>query len=82
MKVVTNLRGEVIPLIDLLKRVGMTARNGAENNGILIIVKDKRPIGVVGESVMQVLTLPKKGIECNPGEHLCNHYPLKCLLLR
>jgi purine-binding chemotaxis protein CheW len=67
VKGVTNLRGEVIPVIDLRKRFGMTARNGSEDNGIMIIVQDKHPIGVMVDSVMEVLTLPKKDIESNPG---------------
>jgi purine-binding chemotaxis protein CheW len=32
----------------------------------MIIVQDKHPIGVMVDSVMEVLTLPKEDIETNP----------------
>ena len=65
VKGVTNLRGEVIPVIDLRKRFGMPARKGNDENGIMVIVQDKHPIGVMVDSVMEVLTLPKESIESN-----------------
>jgi purine-binding chemotaxis protein CheW len=66
VKGVTNLRGEVIPVIDLRRRFGMAAEKGIEDNGIMVIVQDKHPIGVMVDSVMEVLTLQKKDIESNP----------------
>jgi purine-binding chemotaxis protein CheW len=61
---VTNLRGEVIPVIDLRKRFGMsTSKN--ENTNIMIIVQNKHPVGIMVDSVMEVLTLPKKDIDQN-----------------
>jgi len=65
VKGVTNLRGEVIPVIDLRKRFGNSTKKEGEDNGIMIIVQDKRPIGVMVDSVQEVLTLPKKDIESN-----------------
>ncbi|MCX8150997.1 MAG: chemotaxis protein CheW [Candidatus Bathyarchaeota archaeon] len=65
VKGVTNLRGEVIPVIDLRKRFGMEPKKGNEDNGIMVIVQDKHPIGVMVDSVMEVLTLPKNDIESN-----------------
>lgn len=65
VKGVTNLRGEIIPVIDLRKRIGLDERK--ENaEGIMIIVQDKHPIGVIVDSVIEVLTLPKKDIETGP----------------
>ena len=66
VKGVTNLRGQVIPVIDLRKRFGMGEKKDAENTGIMVIVQDKQPIGVMVDSVMEVLTLPKDEIEANP----------------
>lgn len=65
VKGVTNLRGEVIPVIDLRKRFGILEEKGHESTGIMIIVQDKHPIGVMVDSVMEVLTLPKDDIETN-----------------
>jgi len=50
VKGVTNLRGEVVPVIDLRK----------------LIVQDKHPIGVIVDSVIEVLTLQKKDMETDP----------------
>jgi purine-binding chemotaxis protein CheW len=61
---VTNLRGEVIPVLDLRKRFGMTNEKN-ENTNIMIIVQDKHPVGIMVDSVMEVLTLQKKEIESN-----------------
>jgi purine-binding chemotaxis protein CheW len=62
---VTNLRGEVIPVIDLRKRIGLNDKNEKDNN-IMMIVQDKHPIGVIVDSVIEVLTLQKKDIQKNP----------------
>ena len=64
VKGVTNLRGEVIPVIDLRKRFGLPDKKDDASN-IMIIVQDKHPVGVTVDSVMEVLTLPKKDIEDN-----------------
>jgi purine-binding chemotaxis protein CheW len=64
VKGVTNLRGEVIPVIDLRARFGMID-NKNESTNIMIIVQAKHPVGIMVDSVMEVLTLPKKDIETN-----------------
>jgi purine-binding chemotaxis protein CheW len=66
VKGVTNLRGEVIPVIDLRKRFGFAVRKGNDDNGIMVIVQDKHPIGVMVDSVMEVLTIQRRDIESNP----------------
>ena len=66
VKGVTNLRGEVIPVIDLRKRFGASEKKDGEDAGIMVIVQDKHPIGVMVDSVMEVLTLSKKDIEASP----------------
>lgn len=66
VKGVTNLRGEVIPVIDLRKRFGMEAKAN-ENGTFMIIIQDKHPVGITVDAVMEVLTISKKDIEANPG---------------
>jgi purine-binding chemotaxis protein CheW len=61
---VTNLRGEVIPVIDLRKRFGMAITKN-EGTNIMIIVQHKHPVGIMVDAVMEVLTLPKSDIEAN-----------------
>ncbi len=66
VKGVTNLRGEVVPVLDLRKRFEITNEKAQASN-IMIIVQDKNPVGIVVDSVMEVLTLPKSDIEANPN---------------
>jgi len=63
IKGVTNLRGEVVPVIDLRKRFGIVERKGNDETGIMAIVQDKHPIGLMVDAVMDVLTLSRKEIE-------------------
>jgi purine-binding chemotaxis protein CheW len=65
VKGVTNLRGEVVPVIDLRKRIGLSDKKENEPS-IMVIVQDKHPIGVIVDSVIEVLTLQKKDIETDP----------------
>jgi purine-binding chemotaxis protein CheW len=63
IKGVTNLRGEVVPVIDLHKRFGLAERKATDEMGIMVIVQGKHPIGVMVDAVMDVLTVAKKDIE-------------------
>lgn len=65
IKGVTNLRGEVVPVIDLRKRIGLNPRKENEP-GIMMVIQDKHPVGVIVDSVIEVLTLQKKDIESGP----------------
>ncbi len=66
VKGVTNLRGEVVPVIDLRKRIGLSPRK--ENDpGIMVVMEDKHPVGVIVDSVIEVLTLQKKDVETGPN---------------
>jgi len=66
VKGVTNLRGEVVPVIDLRKRIGLSDKKEKDDAGIMMIVQDKHPIGVIVDSVIEVLTLQKKDMETDP----------------
>ena len=65
---VTNLRGEVIPVINLRKRFGIEEKDGEEKNKIMIVVqgKDKRVVGVIVDSVMEVTSISQEDIEQAP----------------
>lgn len=65
VKGVANLRGEVIPVIDLRKRMGLNDKQGTQDNSIMIITQDKHPTGVIVDQVIEVLTLQKRDIETN-----------------
>jgi purine-binding chemotaxis protein CheW len=69
VKGVTNLRGEVIPVVDLRRQFGVSAEKSDQEAGIMIIVQEAHPVGVMVDSVQEVLTISKKDIEQN-SEHL------------
>ena len=73
VKGVTNLRGEVIPVIDLRKRIGLDDKKEKEDNIMMMIIQDKHPIGVTVDSVIEVLTLQKKDIETSPESLITDH---------
>ncbi len=56
---VTNLRGQIITVIDLRKRLGIAGGNGAGEK-ILIIDLEKSAVGVVVDSVTEVSTIKKR----------------------
>lgn len=64
---VVNLRGKVIPLIDLKKRFALeqTQRNG--DNRIIVISVNDSIIGVIVDYVSEVLRIPDDRIEPPPA---------------
>ena len=65
---VTNLRGEVIPVIDLRKRFRIQEKGEGEKNKTVIVVQgeDKKAVGIVVDSVMEVMDVSEKDTERTP----------------
>jgi chemotaxis signal transduction protein len=61
---VTNLRGQIITLIDLKRRLSLEAGEGGGDK-IIVIEKQGHAIGVLVDSVTEVSTVPRKDIEVN-----------------
>jgi purine-binding chemotaxis protein CheW len=61
---VTNLRGQIITVIDLRKRLGLE-KGQVEGEKILIIDLDKTAVGVVVDTVTEVTTIKEADIEKN-----------------
>jgi len=61
---VTNLRGQIITVIDLRKRLGIADGKG-KNEKIMIIDLNKSAIGVVVDSVTEVTTIKETDIQRN-----------------
>ncbi len=61
---VTNLRGQIITVMDLRKRLGLPEKDGAGEK-IIIIDLGKQAIGVVVDSVTEVSTIREPDIEKN-----------------
>lgn len=64
---VINLRGNVIPVIDLRKRLGLSNRTNSENTRIIITKLEEVTVGMVVDSVSEVLRIPTTGIEPPPS---------------
>ncbi len=64
---VINLRGEVIPVIDLRKRFGMEKIAQTEKSRIIIAEVDDRVFGIIVDSVSEVVSLPEKDIQDAPA---------------
>jgi purine-binding chemotaxis protein CheW len=60
---VINLRGNVVPVIDLRKRFGMEKVERTNKNKIIVLLIGKRLFGIIVDSVQEVVTLAKESIE-------------------
>ena len=82
VKGVINLRGKVIPVIDLRLRFGMESIDYTERTCIIVVEFDGTSgtvqIGIVVDAVSEVLNISGKDIECTPtfGTKLDTNYIL------
>lgn len=60
---VINLRGQILPVMDLRKRFGASVPERAEKSRIVVVELDARPIGLVVNSASEVLRIPQSEIE-------------------
>jgi purine-binding chemotaxis protein CheW len=63
---VINLRGKVIPIVDLRCRFGMERREHDRNSRIVVVELSGKIIGFVVDSVNEVLRIPKNVTEPPP----------------
>jgi len=63
---VTNLRGQVTTVTDLRKRFGLDEKERDDNTRIIIVEPEGVPIGMVVDSVSEVLRISTKEIEPVP----------------
>ena len=64
---VINLRGKIIPVIDLRKRFGQHEVTATVKNRILVTEVDKRRVGLIVDSASEVLKIPPSDIETPPS---------------
>lgn len=60
---VTNLRGTVLPVVDLRKRFGLTAPEATSETRIVVAELDGTQVGMVVDAVTEVLRVPADDIE-------------------
>ena len=63
---VINLRGKVIPIIDLRKRFGMEVREHDKHTRIIVIEINNMIVGFVVDAVHEVLRIPSDTVEPPP----------------
>jgi purine-binding chemotaxis protein CheW len=60
---VINLRGRIIPIVDLRKRFGEKAFEPSKKNRIVVVELEARAIGLIVNSASEVLRIPPSDIE-------------------
>ena len=60
---VINLRGAVIPVMDMRKRFGMAAAPDDISGKLLIVALARQPIALAVDNVMEVITVPAREIK-------------------
>jgi purine-binding chemotaxis protein CheW len=63
---VINLRGRVIPVIDLRSRLGMTKKEHDHNTRIIVIEVQGNTLGFIVDAVREVLRIPAEITEIPP----------------
>jgi purine-binding chemotaxis protein CheW len=64
---VINLRGQITSVTDLRKRLGIGAHENNEQTRIIIVELDKSTIGMIVDSVSEVLRLNKEDVDSTPS---------------
>ena len=67
LKGIVNLRGTVLPVIDLRSRLGMPSSETSERQRIVVLTKDKQRTGFIVDGVAEVKTVVRQTIENAPS---------------
>ena len=65
---VINLRGRVIPVVDLRKRLGLPVPEHEHDprERIIVLKREPKPVGLVVDAVSEVLRFPREALEEAP----------------
>ena len=64
---VINLRGEIIPIVDLRKRFGLTLPALGLDSRVIIVEIGDEAVGMLVDAVVEVLRVPVSAIESTPS---------------
>ena len=64
---VMNLRGRIVPVIDLRRRFGSTVAENKRKNRVLVVDVDSHAVGLVVDSASEVLKISDAQIEPPPN---------------
>ncbi len=65
---VTNLRGHVIPVVDMRRRFGMPGREADAASRVVVVAREGGAVGFVVDAVAEILRLPASAVA--PGATL------------
>ncbi|NMB08984.1 MAG: chemotaxis protein CheW [Tissierellia bacterium] len=68
VKGVINLRGEVIPVIDLRKKLGMETKDIDRNSRIIVVSSNEIYAGLIVDTSSEVLEIDKENIDKPPTD--------------
>jgi purine-binding chemotaxis protein CheW len=63
IKGVINLRGSVLPVIDLKKRLNLPQQVSTEDTRIIIVKVDELSVGMIVDAVSEVMTINQENID-------------------
>lgn len=63
---VINLRGSVVPIVDLADRLGLGSRAQSQRDVIIITMIQDQTVGLLVEAVSDILTVPGETIQPTP----------------
>lgn len=66
---VINLRGQVIPVVDVRLRFAIEPREYDERTCIIVVDLDSAPVGLIVDRVSEVVTIPEQDIAPPPSIH-------------
>ena len=64
---VVNLRGNIIPVVDIRSRLNLTKKEHDKNTRIIVVELDKSTVGFVVDEVREVLRIPASITEPPPN---------------
>lgn len=63
---VINLRGAVVPILDLARRLGLEPIDETDRNVIIVAAIQSRTVGLLVEAVTDILSVPAAGVQPTP----------------
>ena len=66
VKGVINLRGEVIPVINLRDKLGMKLEDLSKNSRVIVVMANETVVGLIVDSSSEVLKIDKENIDKPP----------------
>ncbi len=63
---VINLRGEIVPIVDLRKRFGLVVRPIGFDTRVIVVEVENNLVGMVVDAIVEVMRIPSEAIEPAP----------------